>query len=126
MPWDGPQWEYLYGRSDTPPTPEQRAWNTRFRHLTVLFGDAGAAVVLRAQEGERGIVDQVLHTDGALKVQNEVGEEYGEPRLYEAVKKEAPKNSQAFVNFVGSAIDAFHVGTPQNDDITISTVKRLK
>ena len=65
MPWNAPQWEYLYGRSDTPPTAEEHAWNTRFRHLTVLFGDAGAAVVLRAQEGERGILDQILHTDGA-------------------------------------------------------------
>src|SRR4030095_9638514 len=65
LPWNAPQWEHLYGRSDTPPTPEERAWNTRFRHLTVLFGDAGAAVVLKAQEGTRGIVDQILHTDGA-------------------------------------------------------------
>src|SRR5262245_3792568 len=65
MPWDAPQWEYLYGRSGTPPTPEENAWNSRFRHLTVLFGDAGSAVVVRAQDGERGILDQILHTDGA-------------------------------------------------------------
>lgn len=65
MPWSAAQWEYLYGRSETPPTPEEFAWNTRFRHLTVLFGDAGAAVVLRATEGERGILDQALHTSGA-------------------------------------------------------------
>jgi 3-oxoacyl-[acyl-carrier-protein] synthase-3 len=65
MPWDAPQWEYLYGRSDTPPTREQKDWNSRFRHLTVLFGDAGSAVVVRAQDGPRGIVDQMLHTDGA-------------------------------------------------------------
>ena len=64
MPWSGPQWDYLYGRSDTPPTPEERAWNTRFRHLTVLFGDAAAAVVLRASDGERGVLDQELHADG--------------------------------------------------------------
>jgi serine phosphatase RsbU (regulator of sigma subunit) len=74
-----------------------------------------------------GVGDRlVLHTDGALKVQNEVGDEYGERRLYDSVKQEAPKNSQAFVNFVGSAIDQFHLNVPQNDDITISTVKRLK
>jgi 3-oxoacyl-[acyl-carrier-protein] synthase III len=65
MPWNAAQWEYLYGRSETPPTPEEFAWNTRFRHLTVLFGDAGAAVVLKATEGDRGILDQVLHTSGA-------------------------------------------------------------
>jgi serine phosphatase RsbU (regulator of sigma subunit) len=68
----------------------------------------------------------VLYTDGVLKVQNEEGEEYGESRFYQAVAKEAPKNSQAFVNFVGGGIDQFHLNTPQNDDITISTVKRLK
>ena len=68
----------------------------------------------------------VLHTDGALKVQNETGDEFGEQRLYAVIKQKAPMNSQAFVNFVGSTIDQFHLTTPQNDDITISTVKRLK
>src|SRR5688572_16090084 len=65
MPYSAANWEYLYSRSDVAPTPEEFAWNSRFRHLTVLFGDAGAAVVLRAQDGERGILDQELHTDGA-------------------------------------------------------------
>jgi 3-oxoacyl-[acyl-carrier-protein] synthase III len=65
MPWNAAQFEYLYGRSQTPPTPEEHAWNSRFRNLTVLFGDAGAAVVVKAVEEERGIVDQILHTDGA-------------------------------------------------------------
>jgi 3-oxoacyl-[acyl-carrier-protein] synthase-3 len=47
------------------PTPEEYAWNTRFRHLTVLFGDAAAAVVMRAApDGERGVIDQILKTDG--------------------------------------------------------------
>jgi 3-oxoacyl-[acyl-carrier-protein] synthase-3 len=65
MPWNAAQFEHLYGRNDTPPTAEELAWNTRFRHLTVLFGDAGAAVILRAEDGERGILDQILHTSGA-------------------------------------------------------------
>jgi 3-oxoacyl-[acyl-carrier-protein] synthase III len=64
MPWSAAQFEYLYGRSETPPTPEEHAWNTRFRHLTVLFGDAAGAVVLQAADGERGILDQELHADG--------------------------------------------------------------
>jgi 3-oxoacyl-[acyl-carrier-protein] synthase III len=65
MPYSAANWDYLYGRSDAPPTPQEHAWNSRFRHLTVLFGDAGAAVVLRAQEdGDRGVVDSVLGTDG--------------------------------------------------------------
>ena len=78
-------------------------------------------------EIEMGAGDRlVLHTDGALKVQNGTGDEFGEARLYQAILQKAPMNSQAFVNFVGGAIDNFHMGTQQNDDITISTVKRLK
>jgi 3-oxoacyl-[acyl-carrier-protein] synthase-3 len=66
MPYSPANWEYMYGTGDTPPTPEEHAWNTRFRHLTVLFGDAAAAVVVKASpDGERGILDQELHTNGA-------------------------------------------------------------
>jgi 3-oxoacyl-[acyl-carrier-protein] synthase-3 len=65
MPWTHENYMYMYGKVSTPPTEEEYAWNTRFRNLTVLFGDAGAAVVLRAQEnGERGIIDSILRTDG--------------------------------------------------------------
>jgi 3-oxoacyl-[acyl-carrier-protein] synthase-3 len=65
MPWDADSWEYLYGRSEEAPGPEEIAWATRFRHLTVLFGDAGAAVVLQAREGESGVLDSILVTDGS-------------------------------------------------------------
>jgi 3-oxoacyl-[acyl-carrier-protein] synthase-3 len=65
MPYAPANWDYLYGRSDVAPTKAEWDWNTRFRHLIVLFGDAGAAVILKAQEGERGILDAELHTDGA-------------------------------------------------------------
>jgi 3-oxoacyl-[acyl-carrier-protein] synthase-3 len=65
MPYSAANWEYLYGRSDVGPTPEEYAWNTKFRHLTVLFGDAGAAIVVQARdEADRGVLDQELHTDG--------------------------------------------------------------
>jgi 3-oxoacyl-[acyl-carrier-protein] synthase-3 len=64
MPWTASQWDYMLGRSDVAPTPKEVAWNNRFRHLTVLFGDGGAAVVVRAMEGERGVIDTLLHTDG--------------------------------------------------------------
>jgi 3-oxoacyl-[acyl-carrier-protein] synthase-3 len=66
MPYSPANWEYLYGRSEVPPTPEEWDWNTRFRHLTVLFGDAGAAVVVKAGEGGgRGVLDTRLFMDGA-------------------------------------------------------------
>src|SRR5688572_21821075 len=66
MPYTEANWEYLYGRSEVGPTPEEFAWNTKFRHLTVLFGDAGAAVVVKAASDDgRGVIDSELHTDGA-------------------------------------------------------------
>ena len=64
MPFSPANWEYLYGRSEFAPTPAEWEWNTRFRHLTVLFGDAGAAVVVKAHEDGRGILDQLLYQDG--------------------------------------------------------------
>jgi 3-oxoacyl-[acyl-carrier-protein] synthase III len=66
MPWTPENYSYMYGKTKIPPTAEEYAWNTRFRNLTVLFGDAGAAVVLKAEaNGNRGIVDCILRTDGS-------------------------------------------------------------
>ncbi len=66
MPWTRENFEYAIGASEVPPTPEEWAWNSRFRHLVVLFGDAGAAVVLRAAaDGERGVLGHELHGAGA-------------------------------------------------------------
>ena len=66
MPYSDAKWEHLYGRSETPPSAEEREWNNRFRHLLVLFGDAAAAVVVRAtDEAERGVVDVIVRSDGA-------------------------------------------------------------
>src|SRR5512136_551350 len=66
MPWTNANYAYALGEVDVPPTKEEWDWNSRFRHLVVLFGDAGAAVVLRATEGsERGLLDHELHGAGA-------------------------------------------------------------
>lgn len=66
MPWTPENYNYLYGKTATPPTPEEFEWNTRFRNVTVLFGDAGAAVVIKAEEnGERGVIDCILRTNGS-------------------------------------------------------------
>src|SRR5512137_164705 len=62
MPWTRENFAYAIGESDVPPTKEEWEWNSRFRHLVVLFGDAGAAVVLKATEDDaRGVVDHELH-----------------------------------------------------------------
>src|SRR5512147_602367 len=66
MPWTRENFAYAIGESQTPPTKEEWEWNSRFRHLVVLFGDAGAAVVLRASDhGSRGALDHELHAAGA-------------------------------------------------------------
>jgi len=62
MPWRN--WDFLFGRGGQPPTPEERALNTRFRDRTVLFGDAAGAVVMRGSEGDRGMLGYQLHSDG--------------------------------------------------------------
>ena len=66
MPWTSANFDYARGAADVPPTKEEFEWNSRFRHLVVLFGDAGAAVVLRATEDDgRGVIDHDLHGAGA-------------------------------------------------------------
>ena len=63
MPWT--HWDYLFGRGGEPPSAEEKAVITSFRDRTVLFGDAAGAVVLRASDGESGILGFQLHSDGA-------------------------------------------------------------
>jgi len=66
MPWTRENFAFAIGESEVPPTREEWEWNSRFRHLVVLFGDAGSAVVLKATEGgERGVLDHELHGAGA-------------------------------------------------------------
>jgi 3-oxoacyl-[acyl-carrier-protein] synthase-3 len=66
MPWTRENFAYAIGESETPPTKEEWEWNSRFRHLVVLFGDAGSAVVVRASDdATRGVLDHELHGAGA-------------------------------------------------------------
>ena len=68
----------------------------------------------------------VLYTDGFLSAKNEAGETYGEERLMDSVRRQGAMNSAAFVNFVAGGMDKFLGGEEQDDDITISTLKRMK
>ncbi len=67
MPWGPGSWARLAGDADAPLPQEEWDFSTRVRHLTVLFGDAAAAVVVRAHDADdgRGVVDQLLAADGA-------------------------------------------------------------
>jgi 3-oxoacyl-[acyl-carrier-protein] synthase-3 len=66
MPWDH-GYEAMIDDSYGPVSEEDRAFNTKFRDRTVLFGDAGAAVVLEATDDEsKGVQTTRLFTDGSL------------------------------------------------------------
>jgi 3-oxoacyl-[acyl-carrier-protein] synthase-3 len=62
MPWH--DHGVVFGTSGARPTPEEFAFNTRYRDRTVLFGDGAGAVVLEHSDDDRGLVDVVLHSDG--------------------------------------------------------------
>ena len=67
MPFSARTFEVLHGRDPGPLPPEDFEWNSRFRHLLVLFGDGGGAMVFRrgeAGDGDRGILGAVLFGDG--------------------------------------------------------------
>lgn len=67
MPWGTASWARLAGDVEAPLSQEEWDTNTRIRHLAVLFGDAAAAVVVQAAEGDgpSGVIDQVLCADGS-------------------------------------------------------------
>ncbi len=88
MPWRS--WDVVLGTGDGPVGEEEFARNTATRDRTVLFGDgAGAVVVTAADDDSRGVVDTLLHTDGAfadrlwVNAGGSVGRPYFDPAMYE-------------------------------------------
>jgi 3-oxoacyl-[acyl-carrier-protein] synthase-3 len=69
MPFSARTWEVLTGDGSDRLEAEDFEWNTRFRHLVVLFGDAAGAMVFEAREDAdgRGILGAELHGDGGRK-----------------------------------------------------------
>ena len=67
MPFSEETWEVLLGEEDRRLDNEtDYEWNTRFRNLTVLFGDAAGAMVFRAGDADsgRGVLAAELYGDG--------------------------------------------------------------
>ena len=65
MPFSPKVWDVVMGRSTDEISQEDREWNSKFRHLVVLFGDAAGAVVLGpSEDAARGVLGFALHTDG--------------------------------------------------------------
>jgi 3-oxoacyl-[acyl-carrier-protein] synthase III len=69
MPFSRHTWDVLLGRQEGPLEPDELAYNNRFRHLLVLFGDAAGAMVFRAREGDsgEGILGSKLYGEGGEK-----------------------------------------------------------
>lgn len=64
MPWKS--WDVLRGESDAPVPPDEYAVNTATRDRSVIFGDgAGATVLTQTTDDTKGILDILLHTNGA-------------------------------------------------------------
>ena len=63
LPW-GDSWPVVLGESDGPIHPDQRAINDATRAWSILFGDAGAAMVLGPGPDDAGVLASTLHTDG--------------------------------------------------------------
>jgi 3-oxoacyl-[acyl-carrier-protein] synthase-3 len=67
MPFSDESWEVLLAEEERRlENADDFEWNTRFRHLVVLFGDAAGAMVFRAddQNEDRGILGAKLYGDG--------------------------------------------------------------
>jgi 3-oxoacyl-[acyl-carrier-protein] synthase III len=68
MPFSARTFEVLHGRDPGPLSAEEFEWNSRFRHLLVLFGDGAGAMVFRAEKANgRGILASALYGDGNHK-----------------------------------------------------------
>ncbi len=68
FPWSPESWQALYD-PNVELDDETRAWNSKFRHLVVLFGDGAGAMVFKAHTADdgRGILGSYLYGDGTNK-----------------------------------------------------------
>lgn len=68
IPFPRESWRVLLGEQPGPVSPEEFEWNSKFRHLVVLFGDGAGAMVFRAKsDTDRGILGSRLRGDGNEK-----------------------------------------------------------
>jgi len=66
----------------------------------------------------------LVYSDGLTDAQNRQEEMFGEERLLELIRQEAPSGSHALEQGLLQAIEEFTEGTPQTDDITFVVVEK--
>jgi 3-oxoacyl-[acyl-carrier-protein] synthase-3 len=65
IPWSDETWRVALGTDSGPVSAEDFENNTATRDRVVLFGDgAGAVVVESREDGDSGVIDCLLHTNG--------------------------------------------------------------
>ena len=69
MPYSEATWKAIEDPMAPPPSAEEIAFNSQFRHILVLFGDGAGAMVFGAHEEDdgRGILAARLYGDGSQK-----------------------------------------------------------
>jgi len=67
LPFTKHTWDVFYGRAEGPLETDVFEWNSRYRNLIVLFGDAAGAMVFQSSDAGdgRGILGSALYGDGA-------------------------------------------------------------
>jgi Serine phosphatase RsbU, regulator of sigma subunit len=66
----------------------------------------------------------VVYSDGLTDAQNQQEEMFGEERLLQIIRQEAPSGSHALERKFLKAIEEFTQGMPQTDDITFVVVEK--
>ena len=67
----------------------------------------------------------LVYSDGLTDAENQREEMFGEERLLELIRQEAPAGSLQLEQKLLRAIEEFTQGTPQTDDITFVVVEKL-
>jgi sigma-B regulation protein RsbU (phosphoserine phosphatase) len=68
----------------------------------------------------------VVYSDGLTDAQNQQEEMFGEERLLQIIRQEAPSGSHAIEQELLKAVAEFTQGVPQTDDITFVVVEKCQ
>jgi sigma-B regulation protein RsbU (phosphoserine phosphatase) len=68
----------------------------------------------------------VVYSDGLTEARNQQEEMFGEERLLQIIRQEAPSGGQAIERRFLKAIEEFTQGMPQTDDITFVLVEKCQ
>jgi serine phosphatase RsbU (regulator of sigma subunit) len=67
-----------------------------------------------------------VYSDGLTDAEDPDGKMFGEKRLLEIVRREAPMGSRALEQTLLQTIDDFTRGMPQSDDITFVVLEKYQ